>query len=177
MAQKVGQPWSPSLTLFHRLWMSPLHDQICSLVPRPSLVPLQSLASCLGSDYSWWFLEHEGRGQWPSASPTLQIAPIDPHMVIEFDQAPSPLAFIPSLHERGAWMGTRLGFSCSLVWIWLLTFLVLRGVTCGHSIFIAVVSDRSLVGLSITYSIALTGYFQYMLKQSAEVESLVSDQY
>ena len=35
------------------------------------------------------------------------------------------------------------------------------------------VSDRSLVGLSLTYIISLTGMFQYVVRQSAEVENLV----
>jgi hypothetical protein len=37
-----------------------------------------------------------------------------------------------------------------------------------------VVSDRSLIGLSVTYSISLSGLFQHVVRQSAEVENLVS---
>lgn len=44
-----------------------------------------------------------------------------------------------------------------------------------HCIFVGiVVSDRSLIGLSLTYTISLTGMFQYVIRQSAEVENLVS---
>ena len=39
---------------------------------------------------------------------------------------------------------------------------------------LAVVSDQSLIVLSITYTISLTGMFQYVIRQSAEVENLVS---
>lgn len=38
----------------------------------------------------------------------------------------------------------------------------------------AVVSNVSLIGLSITYTISLSGMFQYVIRQSAEVENLVS---
>ena len=34
--------------------------------------------------------------------------------------------------------------------------------------------DPALAGLALTYSITLTGLFQYSVTQSAEVESLVS---
>ena len=33
--------------------------------------------------------------------------------------------------------------------------------------------DAGLVGLALTYSISLTGIFQYCVRESAEVESLV----
>ncbi len=36
------------------------------------------------------------------------------------------------------------------------------------------ISDLSLVGLGITYAISLTGMLQYTVRQSAEVENLVS---
>ena len=39
----------------------------------------------------------------------------------------------------------------------------------------AVVSNTSLIGLSITYTISLSGMFQYVIRQSAEVENLVSE--
>ena len=36
------------------------------------------------------------------------------------------------------------------------------------------VSDVSIVGLGITYAISLSGLFQYVVRQSAEVENVVS---
>lgn len=46
-----------------------------------------------------------------------------------------------------------------------------NSVVCYYFI---VVSDQGLLGLSITYTISLTGMFQYVIRQSAEVEHLVS---
>ncbi len=36
------------------------------------------------------------------------------------------------------------------------------------------ISDQSLVGISLVYTISLTDTFQYVVRQSAEVENLVS---
>ncbi len=36
------------------------------------------------------------------------------------------------------------------------------------------ITDVSLIGLSLTYIISLTGMFQYVVRQSVEVENLVS---
>ena len=36
------------------------------------------------------------------------------------------------------------------------------------------VSDLSFIGLSLTYTISLSGAFQYMVRKSTEVENIVS---
>ena len=41
---------------------------------------------------------------------------------------------------------------------------------------IAVTNDLSIIGLGLTYVISLSGLFQYVVRQSAEIEDLVSYQ-
>jgi hypothetical protein len=52
-------------------------------------------------------------------------------------------------------------------------FLLLCKIVIINFIYL-VVSDESLIGLSVTYSISLSAMFQYVVRQSAEVENLVS---
>jgi len=38
----------------------------------------------------------------------------------------------------------------------------------------SVTDDRGIIGLGLTYVISLSGLFQYVVRQSAEIEDLVS---
>ena len=80
------------------------------------------------------------------------------------------------------WLGIRVD-SISALFITAVSFISIGLVTCKHhgSFFFicclqnhAVVSDRSLIGLSITYAISLSGMFQYVIRLNADVENLVS---
>ncbi len=79
------------------------------------------------------------------------------------------------------WFGLRIDTICVL-FIGLIAFVCIAlvdGMCCNFTDYkkllpFEIVFDSGLIALALTYTTSLTGLFQYCVRESAEVESLVS---